>query len=396
MNSNEKNINNINSSSNENAVANKIENAANIEAQNLAKNNASSRVMETAETAGATAATQSSGKNITSAQSGENNVKNNAEKAINSSAGTNAKGGIATINNNKKVSNVESAKNNGETAKNSSILAKNDSIPTKNRGDNCKNDENKKTKMRVRDYVYWALSILLIGILITCVMLFVVGFRPAVVISPSMKPAIQPGSLILVKSIDAEDIKVGDVIMFWPSDDAESNTDTLSTTHRVIEIKTDEAGSLVFITHGDANSEGSNETVPADRVIGKIYVSIPWIGVMFLFIKNNLFIVIFGAIAIMCLWYLISMYIKSNKEKKLALEKQADDQNSDSALNGQDSVVQSNGTPAAKNKGTSGVQDKGAPALPNKGTPSNGVSVSKQPDAKQINKKDVNKKDADM
>lgn len=399
MNSNEKNINIINSSPSENAAANKTENAANIEAQNAAKNNASSQAMETAETAGATAATQSGNNSITPAQSGENGAKNNAEKALNSSAETNAKSGAKTVKKDKKVNNVESAKNNGETAKSGSIPAKNDSIPAKNEGDNCKNGENKKAKMRVRDYIYWALSVFLIGILVMCVVLFVVGFRPAVVISPSMKPAIQPGSLVLVKSIDAEDIKVGDVIMFWPSDDAESNTDTLSTTHRVIEIKTDEAGSLVFITHGDANSEGSNETVPADRVIGKIYVSIPWIGVLFLFIKNNLLIVIFGAIAIMCLWYLISMYIKGNKEKKLALEKQAGDQNADSASSGQTPVAQAKAapaeqakvTPAAQSKEMSIAQSQGTPVAPNKGvpvvpkggTPAIGASTSKEPDATQ-------------
>lgn len=185
--------------------------------------------------------------------------------------------------------------------------------------DSSQKAEKGKTKMRVRDYIYWALSILLIGLLITCVVLFAVGFRPAVVISPSMKPAIQPGSLVLVKSIEPEKIKVGDVIMFWPTDDGGTkDSDELSVTHRVIEIKVSETGSLTFITHGDANDEGSNETVPASQVIGKIYLDIPWVGVVFLFVKNNLFLVIFGAIAIVCLCYLISMIRKNKKEKQLA------------------------------------------------------------------------------
>lgn len=171
-------------------------------------------------------------------------------------------------------------------------------------------------KMRVRDYIYWAISILLIGLLVVCVFLFAIGFRPAVVLTPSMKPTIPPGSLVLVKTIDADDIKVGDVIMFWPKKDGKTDSDDISVTHRVIEIKTDESGNITFVTHGDANSEGSTENVTQSQIIGKVHLSIPIIGILFLFIKNNLFVVIFGIIAIICLWYLISMVIKGKKENK--------------------------------------------------------------------------------
>ena len=174
-------------------------------------------------------------------------------------------------------------------------------------------------KMRVRDYFYWALSILLIGLLLVCVILFAIGFRPAVVLTPSMKPTINPGSLVLVKSIAPEKIKVGDVVMFWPSADGGTDADEISVTHRVIEIKTDEeTGKLIFITHGDANGEGSNERVPQSQIIGKVHLAIPVVGILFLFIKNNLFVVIFSIIAIICLWYLIAMIIKNNKGKKAA------------------------------------------------------------------------------
>ncbi len=176
-------------------------------------------------------------------------------------------------------------------------------------------------KMRVRDYFYWALSILLIGLLFVCVILFAIGFRPAVVLTPSMKPTVNPGSLVLVKSIDANKIKVGDIVMFWPSADGETDADEISVTHRVIEIRTDaETGKLIFITHGDANSEGSNEKVPQSQIIGKVHLAIPVVGILFLFIKNNLFVIIFSIIAIVCLWYLIAMIIKNNKAKKAMVD----------------------------------------------------------------------------
>ena len=68
-----------------------------------------------------------------------------------------------------------------------------------------------------------ALAFLLAGIRI-------VGFTPYAVLSGSMEPAFHVGSLIYVKSVDPEDIKVGDAITFRLSGE-----DTAAT-HRVIEI----------------------------------------------------------------------------------------------------------------------------------------------------------------
>ena len=172
-----------------------------------------------------------------------------------------------------------------------------------------------KKKRTVGDIVALILTVILLAIVAVCVILVIIGFRPAVVLTPSMRPAIDPGDLIIYKAVDAETIEVGDVITFWPSEDSEESNE-LSVTHRVIEIRANGDGTLTFITHGDANSEGSNETVTQDRVIGKVFAVIPWVGQLFLFIRNNLLVVIFAIVSIVILCYLLKYLYKSIKKDK--------------------------------------------------------------------------------
>lgn len=207
----------------------------------------------------------------------------------------------------------------------SSADEKNDLSLDKGKGD-ATND--KKGKHVVRDCIYLALSIILIGLLATCIILFAIGYRPAVVLTPSMRPTIIPGSLVLVKSVDTDTIKEGDVIMFWPTSEGESGkSDEISVTHRVVKVVVLSDGKRQFITKGDNNSSNDTAPIPESQVIGKIGMVIPYVGVVFLFIKNNLFIVIFGLIAIICLWYLVSMIISSKKAKANA--ENSDNQHSD-------------------------------------------------------------------
>ena len=82
-----------------------------------------------------------------------------------------------------------------------------------------------------------------------------------------------PGSLILVKPVNPEDIKVGDVITF----DRRSG-DAKMTTHRVKVITRDAQGKLSFITKGDANAVPDSEPVAAGIVRGKVVYRFARVG----------------------------------------------------------------------------------------------------------------------
>ena len=107
-----------------------------------------------------------------------------------------------------------------------------------------------------------ALAFLLAGIRI-------VGFTPYAVLSGSMEPAFHVGSLIYVKSVDPEDIKVGGAITFRLSGE-----DTAAT-HRVIEIDRE---NQCFYTKGDANETPDASPVPYSSVLGRAVFTVPKLG----------------------------------------------------------------------------------------------------------------------
>lgn len=83
-----------------------------------------------------------------------------------------------------------------------------------------------------------------------------------------MEPAFHVGSLIYVRSVDPEDIEVGDAITFKMSED-------MVATHRVIKI--DEENQC-FYTKGDANNTPDASPVPFTDLKGKAVFTIPELG----------------------------------------------------------------------------------------------------------------------
>ena len=89
------------------------------------------------------------------------------------------------------------------------------------------------------------------------------GYAPLIVMTGSMEPNIKIGDLIFVKQIDANEIKVNDVIAFFDPD----GNGTSVLTHRVTEIY-EENGKLFFRTWGDANNAGDRLAVSEDKLVG--------------------------------------------------------------------------------------------------------------------------------
>lgn len=90
----------------------------------------------------------------------------------------------------------------------------------------------------------------------------VFGYTPLVVLTDSMDPLIAEGDVIFAKDVDADDIKVGDVISFFDP----ASPDDAVLTHRVIAIETDEEGNRSAITAGDFNA---NRDYERDKVLAK-------------------------------------------------------------------------------------------------------------------------------
>lgn len=102
----------------------------------------------------------------------------------------------------------------------------------------------------------------------------VVGGMPLSILTGSMRPTYPPGTLVVIKPTEVEDIAIGDVITFQ----LDSGQPTL-VTHRVIERSVDSAsGEVRFTTQGDANNTPDPEQVQPVQVRGTVWYAIPYLG----------------------------------------------------------------------------------------------------------------------
>ena len=92
------------------------------------------------------------------------------------------------------------------------------------------------------------------------------GFRMFTVATGSMEPVYNVGDVLISKEVDAEEIKVGDDIVYLGEKGSFANK---VVTHRVISIEKQEDGNYKIITKGVANTAEDPE-IDQTQVYGKI------------------------------------------------------------------------------------------------------------------------------
>lgn len=96
-----------------------------------------------------------------------------------------------------------------------------------------------------------------------------IGLTPYYVMSGSMEPAIPVGSLVYVRKVLPESVRVGDAITFTVNEGLQI------VTHRVAAV---DAENKVFITKGDANNTRDGKPVDYSNVLGTSAFIIPYLG----------------------------------------------------------------------------------------------------------------------
>jgi signal peptidase len=113
------------------------------------------------------------------------------------------------------------------------------------------------------------------------------GFRAFTVMSASMEPTIPTGALVITQKIFPKELHGGDVITFL-----RPNNSKEFITHRV--NKTEHSGRLTaFKTKGDNNKTADTWTVAGGSVIGKVILTIPYLGYILSFSQTKLGIALF-------------------------------------------------------------------------------------------------------
>lgn len=137
------------------------------------------------------------------------------------------------------------------------------------------------------------------------------GFRYYTVLTGSMEPTYKVGDMIFVQLKGAEDINVGDVITFNPSQDSDAYL-----THRVTEKYENyqNTGVTCFRTRGDNNSAEDSFLIESDRVIGTVNFGIPALGYIVRFVQLRWYIVVPIAVMIPVFFYLLKRYFMLGKD----------------------------------------------------------------------------------
>lgn len=149
------------------------------------------------------------------------------------------------------------------------------------------------------------------------------GFQVYVVESGSMEPTYPVGSLIYVKSIDTNELRVNDAITY-------SNSPGVIVTHRIVDIVPDEQYPTIvrYQTKGDANREVDSALVSANNIIGKAIFSLPQLGHLAKYIQQppgTYVAILVCGLMIAFVFYTDSLETKLKKAEEQQNQQQAQD-----------------------------------------------------------------------
>lgn len=146
----------------------------------------------------------------------------------------------------------------------------------------------------------------------------VFGYQLKTVLSGSMEPGIQTGSVIAVRSVDGNEranFQNGDVITFMEEENK-------LITHRITEVTTTDSG-VLYTTKGDNNNAVDASPVLAENVMG-VYsgFTIPYIGYLIHFAQSPegsaLLLILPGILlfgySIFTIWRTLNILEKKQKE----------------------------------------------------------------------------------
>lgn len=99
------------------------------------------------------------------------------------------------------------------------------------------------------------------------------GYKALRVVGSSMEPLLEKGDCILIKCVEPNEVKVGDVISFFSSDPM---LEKYVNTHRVTSIEKDKDGKLLYTTKGDGNQFEDYYQATQDNLLGVYYKHLPF------------------------------------------------------------------------------------------------------------------------
>ena len=128
------------------------------------------------------------------------------------------------------------------------------------------------------------------------------GWKPFIVLSGSMETQISVGDVVVVKEVDTNTLKKGDIIAF--------NENNIVITHRINEVIYED-GKTKYITKGDNNNTQDSGYVTPEQVEGVFQFKISRLGNLAMFVQTPI-----GMIVCLSIPVIILVVIQLNDNKK--------------------------------------------------------------------------------
>jgi signal peptidase len=120
----------------------------------------------------------------------------------------------------------------------------------------------------------WSLLAVILAVgVVTVVVPKMAGAMPLTVLTSSMEPGLPPGTLLVVKPVAIDDIKVGDVITYQIHSGVPGVI-----SHRVTGITLGPDAARSFVLKGDNNTTADAAPVIGAQVQGRLWYSVPYLG----------------------------------------------------------------------------------------------------------------------
>jgi signal peptidase len=142
----------------------------------------------------------------------------------------------------------------------------------------------KRRRFGLRALLTLVLGTALLGlaVLLTPVTQLAGGLQLMAVLSGSMEPTIHVGGVVGVLPTAASDLRVGDVITF-----ANQSQPDVLVTHRIVSIE-ERGNQELLTTRGDANDSADAVAVSANRTVGRVWFTLPWLGYAMVYLGSPL------------------------------------------------------------------------------------------------------------
>ncbi len=124
-------------------------------------------------------------------------------------------------------------------------------------------------KLKLKNVLFNIFAIVTVLSVLFVVFNIVAGAKGYAVTSDSMKDTFSRGDIVFVKEVTFDELEIGDVVT------VASESGDQFFTHRVVGIN---SADRTVTTRGDANSANDPMPTEAERIVGKMWYSVPLLG----------------------------------------------------------------------------------------------------------------------